>query len=431
MAAGGARDDRTPGAAGGFDAPMAPLASRTMPGRPIALPLALLALPIALLGPPAGARAQGAPALRAQLVKALRAAPAASGAYASDLDTGDVLVSVRATAGRIPASLEKLYTTSTAILRLGPGTRLRTTVAGSGFLDPDGVWRGHLHLRGAGDPTLGPASMRRLARSLAAQGIVRVSGRVVGDESLFDAHRGGPRTGFAYDPDIGGVLGALTVSRGWSRSGGPAAAAARSLVDALRRERIVVRGGARAGATPPEARTLASLASPRIRDLVRATLEPSDNFYAETLLKVVGARAGEGGTTVAGADVVREQLADLGLRPRIADGSGLSRLNRTSPRQVVGLLDAMHDEEDAEAFESSLAIVGRSGTVVRRMRGTPAQDRCRAKTGTLRDVSALAGLCTTAGGRTVGFAFIMNRTSPWRARAVQDRMAVALARFDG
>jgi D-alanyl-D-alanine carboxypeptidase/D-alanyl-D-alanine-endopeptidase (penicillin-binding protein 4) len=400
-------------------------------GRLLAPALALVAVLAALLGPATAARAQSASALRAQLVKALRAAPAASGAYARDLDTGEVLVSVRAAVGRIPASLEKLYTTSTAILRLGPGARLRTTVAGSGFLDPDGVWRGHLHLRGAGDPTLGPVSMRRLARSLASEGIVRVSGRVVGDESLFDAQRGGPRTGFAYDPDIGGVLGALTVSRGWSRAGGPAAAAARSLVDALRREGIVVRGGARVGGTPAGARTLASLASPRIRDLVRATLEPSDNFYAETLLKVIGARAGDGGTTPAGAAVVRDQLAGFGLRPRIADGSGLSRLNRTSPRQVVGLLDTMHDEEDAEAFESSLAIVGRSGTVARRMRGTRAQDRCRAKTGTLRDVSALAGVCTTAGGRTVGFAFIMNRTSAWRARAVQDRMAVALARFGG
>ena len=67
-----------------------------------------------------------------------------------------------------------------------------------------------------------------------------------------------------------------------------------------------------------------------------------------------------------------------------------------------------------------------------RLRGTAAQDRCRAKTGTLRDVSALAGLCTTAAGHSLAFAFLMNRTrSIWRAHLVQDRMTAALARYDG
>ena len=63
------------------------------------------------------------------------------------------------------------------------------------------------------------------------------------------------------------------------------------------------------------------------------------------------------------------------------------------------------------------------------MRGTAAQDRCRAKTGTLRDVSALAGYCTTTGGRQVAFAFLMNYVSPWNARVLQDRMAIALTKY--
>ena len=65
------------------------------------------------------------------------------------------------------------------------------------------------------------------------------------------------------------------------------------------------------------------------------------------------------------------------------------------------------------------------------MRGTAAQDNCHAKTGTLRDVSALAGYCTTTGGERVAFAFMMNRVWPARARAIQDRMTAALARYDG
>ena len=90
----------------------------------------------------------------------------------------------------------------------------------------------------------------------------------------------------------------------------------------------------------------------------------------------------------------------------------------------------MDESEAGVAFDESLAVVGRNGTVYNRMRGTAAQDRCHAKTGTLRDVSALAGFCNTTGGERVAFAFLMNRVYPRGARALQDRMTVALARYD-
>ena len=64
------------------------------------------------------------------------------------------------------------------------------------------------------------------------------------------------------------------------------------------------------------------------------------------------------------------------------------------------------------------------------MRGTAAEDRCHAKTGTLRDASAWAGFCNTTGGERVAFAFLMNRVYPGSARVLQDRMTVALARYD-
>ena len=85
---------------------------------------------------------------------------------------------------------------------------------------------------------------------------------------------------------------------------------------------------------------------------------------------------------------------------------------------------------DDPSFEPSLAVAGRTGTIATRMRGTAAQDRCHAKTGTLRDVSALAGFCNTTGGERVAFAFLMNRVYPSSARALQDRITVALARYD-
>jgi serine-type D-Ala-D-Ala carboxypeptidase/endopeptidase (penicillin-binding protein 4) len=153
---------------------------------------------------------------------------------------------------------------------------------------------------------------------------------------------------------------------------------------------------------------------------------PSDNFLAETLVKVLGSKFGGSGSTAAGTRVVADSLEDIEIAPSVVDGSGLSRSDRTSPREVVAMLSAM--DGDA-SFTGSLAIAGRSGTLVDRMRGTLAQDRCRAKTGTLRDVSALAGYCTTRHGANVAFAFLMNYVSPYNARILQDRMANALARY--
>src|SRR4051794_21718011 len=196
---------------------MASVRSLAMRARPRRLTLAAAAL--ALLTPAPAADAQGTSALRSQLASAFRAAAPASGAYVQDLDSGRVLFSARATTGRMPASVQKLYTTSTAILRLGAGARLSTSALPTGPVLPDGTLQGDLVLRGGGDPSLSNAGLAALAAQVAAGGVLRVAGRVVGDESFFDAFRGGPRTGFAYDSDIGGVLGALTVGRGWSKGG--------------------------------------------------------------------------------------------------------------------------------------------------------------------------------------------------------------------
>jgi hypothetical protein len=191
-----------------------------------ALLLPLLVL-LAWLVPGAVAQAQDSTTLESELSRAMRGASAASGAFVRDLDTKRVLFDSRSRVARIPASVEKLYTTSALWLKLGPTARFQTRVFGRGTRVPeDPVWRGDLYLQGGGDPSLSNTGLSRLARQIADDGIARVTGRVIGDETFFDMARGGPRTGLAYDSDIGGVLGGLTVGRGWSRTGGPAAEAA-------------------------------------------------------------------------------------------------------------------------------------------------------------------------------------------------------------
>jgi D-alanyl-D-alanine carboxypeptidase/D-alanyl-D-alanine-endopeptidase (penicillin-binding protein 4) len=389
--------------------------------------LAVLALLVAV----AAAQAISTPTLRTKLAAQMRHAGASSGIYVRDLDTGRTLFTSKADVARVPASVEKLYTTSTALLRFGPDFTLPTTIVGTGALDPNGVWRGDLYLHGGGDPTFSRTDLAALAAAIAGNGILRVSGSILGDESRFDALRGSFDSGGSYDRDIGGVLSALALSRGFAKNGSPAVQAAGQLAKTLRAGGIRVDGKSGQATAPDGATQLAAVDSPPMRDLIRLTNVPSDNFLAEMLVKDLGASFGGAGTTSAGVAVVRAQLASLGVHPRIVDGSGLSRVDRTTPRQVVRLLEEMHHQQVAAAFEDSLAVAGRTGTIDDRMRGTPAQDRCRAKTGTLIGVSALAGICTAAGGHQIAFAMLMNGITVGRAHRVQDHIAEAIARFDG
>jgi serine-type D-Ala-D-Ala carboxypeptidase/endopeptidase (penicillin-binding protein 4) len=380
---------------------------------------------------PAPALATGPQWLRAKLSREMRLTGVRGSAYVLDLNTGRAVYAARADVARPPASVEKLYTTATALLRFGPDATFDTEVLADTDADPDGVLPGDLWLRGGGDPTLTTARVAALAGEVSDAGIASVRGGVHGDGSLFDGLPGSYRTGGRYDRDIGGALAALEVNRGLNRGrlqSAPALIAARALAHALRRAEVRVTGRTAIEAVPRAAHVVARITSPPLARLVALTNAPSDNFYAETLLKDLGARFGAAGTTAGGAAVVRAQLASFGLFPRIADGSGLARANQTTPRQVVGLLSRVDGTDAGTVLRASLPIPGRTGTLRTRMRGTAAVSRCRAKTGTIRVVSALAGYCSTADGHRLAFAFMMSGMNVGAARRIQDRMTVALAR---
>jgi serine-type D-Ala-D-Ala carboxypeptidase/endopeptidase (penicillin-binding protein 4) len=388
-------------------------------------------------------------ALTSTLSQRIRQAGGASGGYVLDLTTGRSLFATAPDVGRLPASVEKLYTTSTALLHYGPNGTLTTSVFGQGTLDSRGRWRGTLYLKGGGDPTFGSASFdhfaygagatiqRLVANLVRTTGITSVQGRVIGDESYFDSLRGTPATGFRFSTDVEGSLSALVYNRGLINQGTayvlhPAVFAAQQFVSALKAAHVKVAahipiGG---GRTPATARRLTVVHSPRIATLIKLTNTPSDNFFAETLLKGIGARYGGSGTTAAGASVVRSELtAEFGIAPRLNDGSGLSRSDSTTPRQVVTLLAKMASNA---SFVASLAVAGETGTLQDEMQGTIAQGRCQGKTGTLSDVANLAGYCQAEDGHTLAFAFLMNSVAnPDAAHNVEANMAVSLAKYDG
>ena len=380
----------------------------------------------------APAAAYDAADLKRTLAREMARASPASGLYVRDLASDRELYALRADTARVPASVEKLYTTAVALLRLGPEATLDTRALSDGVLDADGVLRGDLVLVGAGDPFFGTDAAARLAAAVKAAGVRRIDGAVLGDETGFDRLRSGCCTG--YDPDLGGVLSALAYNRGFLgnilRLDAPRFAATR-FAEQLRAIGIRSAGRPGAGIAPQAAGVIATEPSMPVHELIRFVNVPSNNFASEMLLKALGERFGTAGSTRAGAAVVRSTLREIDVRPRFVDGSGLSRQNRTTPRDVVKLLGRMDQPDIDGIFRASLALAGLTGTVKDRMRRTAAHRRCRVKTGTLRRVSALAGICRTRGGRDVAFAVLMNRVSSYLgSRAIQDRIAGAIARLD-
>jgi serine-type D-Ala-D-Ala carboxypeptidase/endopeptidase (penicillin-binding protein 4) len=418
--------------------------------------LATLGATLALLaGTAVPAAAQPTPPAQRALLRALKQGLGKTGhqtgALVVDLTTGQTLFSQTPNTGRLPASVEKLYTTSTALLRLGPNATFTTSILGVGSRDPNGVWDGTLYLRGGGDPTFGSVgfdqswygigtgtTMRTLIGALlSATGITAVDGRIVGDESYWDSLRGTPATGFGRNSEVEGELSALAYDRGFTNNQGtafqfhPALYAARQFEGGLRAFGVKVAGvPVSAGRAPASATVLASVQSPRLSTLIQLTNTPSDNYLAESLLKDIGARLGGAGTTAAGAAVVRAELqSKFDINPRLNDGSGLSRYDLTTPTQVVTLLKAMATNAQ---FVDSLALMGETGTLQTEALGTIAVGDCRGKTGTLHDVANLAGYCTAKDGDTLAFAFLANGLGdPDYVHEVEASMTVPLANYDG
>jgi D-alanyl-D-alanine carboxypeptidase/D-alanyl-D-alanine-endopeptidase (penicillin-binding protein 4) len=380
----------------------------------------VLALAACLL--PAAAAATDTASLRARLGAALAGFHGrGTGALAVDLRTGKAVYAHNANASFLPASNEKLALTYAALVVLGPTFRIRTELLGEGHLVDGVVWHGDLILRGYGDPTLDSAGLLELAQRLRETGIRRVTGNLVADESWFDARRNGPGWKSYFVPEESSPLSALSVH------GSDALTTARLLRNAFRIVGIRVHGPtkvARAGGWP-----LAMRYSPALTDILRQMDTESDNHTAELLLKQLGAVVGHGGSTAAGAAVVRSVLVDHQVPlagVRIADGSGLSSLDRMTPKTLVTILQrAWADPEIGPALVDVLPVAGRDGTLRHRMRSGPARGNVVAKTGTLTNASALTGFVRAR----YAFAILQNGPglSAWAAREAQDRFAGVLA----
>ena len=194
-------------------------------------------------------------------------------------------------------------------------------------------------------------------------------------------------------------------------------------------------GRVRSGATPPEARRIARHDARPWGELMRPLNKRSDNVYARLLYLSLGladAAANPELTSQALADrVVRDWFMRQGISTDglvMDNGSGLSRAERISPGQMVGVLRAGLTGPNAADLLMSLPTVGVDGTMRNRLKDSVAAGRARLKSGTLRNVTAVAGTVTDVRGRVWLVAAMLNDEAAGRARRVLDVLVDWVAR---
>ena len=166
--------------------------------------------------------------------------------------------------------------------------------------------------------------------------------------------------------------------------------------------------------------------SPPLEELIVEINRNSNNLYAEALLKILIEEVGE--------DVIQEQLMQLGVLPdgySLADGSGLSRRNLATPSAIAQLLQGMLNHQNADTFQSSLALAGVNGTLENRFQGTPLQGKIQGKTGTLTGISALSGYVNSPQDQPLIFSILLNHSQrpPSEQRKMIDQIILLLSQL--
>lgn len=170
-----------------------------------------------------------------------------------------------------------------------------------------------------------------------------------------------------------------------------------------------------------------------ITDIMYWVNKKSDNFLAEMLFKIVGGNYAKYPSTAQSArEIIMKSLDTNGINRKnflLNDGCGLSRRNFVSSEGLLQLLVTSKRKCFGGVLDSTLAIAGVDGTLRNRMKGTAAENNLRAKTGTLRNVSSLAGYVRTLNGELLAFAFIFNGPSVGYYKQTENKIGEILANF--
>lgn len=371
--------------------------------------------------------------------------------------TGEELYALDADRPRVPASTAKLMAALAVADGLDLSDRMTTrVVAEEGSADLVLVASGDTLLApGAGDPdaVAGRAGLGDLAAQVADA--LAAAGRTTVTLRLDLSHAPGPRIPPTWNPnDVRDGFTQAVVMTGLStqraRAGRPAPAdpearVARAFVDRLADRGVTATlrpASTWAAPAPAAARTLGAVESATYGELLDLALDSSDNALTENLARQAAAASGfDTRPAGAAAAFIRSRLEANGVPTTglvLKDASGLSPGQAASAATLSGVLGVAVRGEVGElrAAVADLPVSGLSGTLTRRFDDAATADVVglpRAKTGTLRAGSSLAGTTVTADGRPLTYAVLVDRFprtygGTQRARAALDRIVAALTR---
>lgn len=370
------------------------------------------------------------------------------GALVVDAASGEVLGTSGAETGHVPASTLKVLTAAAALTSPGPDATLPTRAVLDGLDTVVLVGGGDMMLAaGAGDPTAvnGRAGLADLAAQVAGE--LRLTGRTTVtlhlDDTLF--------TGPAVSPSVfpGNVTAgyvapvaalAVDVARLEDdeyapRSTDPAMAAAETFVEALAAQGVTVSGDPVRAAAPSDAPVVGEVESAPLSEVVAYLLQHSDNTITEVVGRVVAVDAGLPGSGEGAIQAVRAAVERLGVDltgAQLADLSGLGDGSVLSARQLVDVVSLLADpgHPQLRAAAVGLPVAGLSGTLDDRFLDNDGRGVVRAKTGSLPDVSSLAGTVVTADDRLLVFALMTDAVpdgATYGARMILDGFVGSLA----
>lgn len=439
------------------------------------------------------------------------------GIYIEDLQSGEVIYKQNEHKLFVPASNMKIYTSAASIVNLGEEFRFETGLYADGELN-QGVLNGNLIIRGSGDPAISGryydndvlAIFRNWADSLKTRGILKIEGKLIGDDSYFS---GSPlRQGWEWDDEsfyYAPQISALSFNdncvdfsiRSGNEVGDTVIVEINPLTDYVDitnnamtinpdslgfldiwrergQNRVHINGQLIQGGEDVESITIENPTeyfldvfyrvlegrgieisegfesvstnilnfeenitllfkhySPTLAELTHTLNKRSNNFFAEQFLSTLGAQYKKRGTARAGREVVSNWVQRLGVASDefiMVDGSGLARQNMIAPSATASVLRYMYHHKSFDTFLQTLPIAGLDGTIKYQMRGTVAQGRVFAKTGTLTRARALSGYIRTTDNRMLLFVTMFNNypVTTSYIKGVQDRICILLSSWE-
>lgn len=404
------------------------------------------------------------------LVATVHTEPFTLGFCVYDLTADSVFYGYNEHKSMRPASTQKLITAISALHYLGATHTYNTCAYYTGAIQ-DSVLRGDIHIVGDFDPIFDENDLNDMADVFTELGIKRIEGRILGDVSMKDSTIWGegwcwddapsdnepyltplllnrgcvkvnasvreastePQTSYVSLNPLG--PGKFKVTRNWISNGNIITTTGRgtrnisvfkpelyflcTLCDRLTERGITITGAG--DNTPPydiailpESGTKVVYRKTRnLSQLLNEMLKESDNLYAESMFyKMANAKAGRWATANDAREIIRNIIAQadsVAGSTQIADGSGVSLYNYTTPRTLVALLKLAHKDNNIFShLFPSLPIAGMDGTLTSRMKEGNTYGNVHAKTGTLYGVSSLAGYVTATNGHLLAFSIISN-----------------------